>query len=368
MLLHVLAMGMPVLLAGHHAIASTPRAVDVSVDWPKFLSRADPVNTFVVSQPETVPDIWLEGSFAGNGLVGAQVLVCPAGICRQSLLLGANTSEPPSGPLQVVVPLARGDVSDVRTGADAVTCNPTAATPYNTCGVSERIAQPRLGIGDLILKHTHSDIVNGTIRTHLHNATITATLHTTQGMLRFSLFVHAERQLVVVQGLRGTGGEATTQLQWEFRPAPALPPGLFQATKDGRFSGAPPPANYTLNPPPVCTPSGCRQALLGSTDARGWMTAWQSTNLSRVHSSNGTNLLVATACDIPRAGMPPKIIRASAEAEAALAAAADIGIEALVTEHRGWWASYYWSERSGAFLSLPGSQAAKLEQFHWITL
>ena len=347
--------------------------VDVRVDWAAFLSRSDPVNNFSASQPMTVPDVWLEGSFAGNGLVGAQVLVCPAGICRQSLLLGANTSEPPTGPLQVVVPLARGDVGDVRTGTNAVTCNPTAPPPYNVCGVSERIAQPRLGIGDLILSKTRGAIVSGSIRTHLHNGTIVATLQTTQGALSFSLFVHAERQLVVVQGLRGSGGEANTPLQWEFRPAPALPPGLFKETKDGeftKFTGAPPPANYTLNPHPVCTGSSCRQVLLASPDGRGWATAWRSVNATAIDhdTDGGSSLLLAIACDLPRPAVPSKTTRAIAEANAAVAAAAGLGLAALMREHSRWWASYYWSDDSGAFLSLPTAEAANLEQFHWITV
>ena len=92
--------------------------VPVAVDWASFLARSDPINSFDVEAPNTVPDVWLEGSFTGNGMLGAQVLICPGGLCHQSLLLGANTSAPDQRlPHQAVVPLARGDVSDVRSGA-----------------------------------------------------------------------------------------------------------------------------------------------------------------------------------------------------------------------------------------------------------
>lgn len=308
--------------------------------------------------------MWLEGSFAGNGMLGAQLLVCPGGICHQSLLLGNSTRAPDqSRPHQAVIPLARGDVSDIRTGSDAVTCNPTAPPPYNTCGISGRIARPRFGIGDLVLTGS-SPIIRGKIRTHLHNATITARLTTAKGELSFSLYVHARRQLVVVDALRGSGGEAGAPLAWEFRPAPALPPGLFKELPGGAFTGAPPPANYTPNPDPICTPSSCRQALVASAEGRGWATAWRAGTGD--HESQ--RLLVAVTCDLPRPVVQPKTVRALAEASAALSTATTMGASALAAEHTVWWAEYYWSSAagsSGSFLTLPAA-AAKLEQFHWI--
>lgn len=95
----------------------------MGVDWPSFLRRSDPVNTFRASEPMTLPDSWLEASFAGNAMVGTQVMVCPGGVCRQSLLTGSNsTLPPPSAPLQVVLPVARGDVSDIRSGNASKVC------------------------------------------------------------------------------------------------------------------------------------------------------------------------------------------------------------------------------------------------------
>ena len=47
--------------------------VDVDVDWATFLARSDPVNSFDMARPATIPDVWLEGSFMGNGMIGAQV-------------------------------------------------------------------------------------------------------------------------------------------------------------------------------------------------------------------------------------------------------------------------------------------------------
>ena len=335
-------VGMPLLAAA---------APGVDVEWPSFLARADPVNAFDIMAPNTIPNVWLEGSFAGNGMIGAQVLICPGGVCHQSLLLGTNTTEPDQSlPHQVVIPLARGDVSDIRSGDLAVTCDPTAPPPYNTCGISSRTARPRFGVGDLVLSGA-GPIINGSIRTHLHNATIRARITTAKGELSFSVHVHARRQVAVVEGLHGSGGEAGATLTWEFRPAPALPPGLFKELPGGGFTGAPPAGNYTLNPRPACTASGCRQALVASPEGRGWVTTWKQTDRSR--------LLVAVTSDLPRPVVLPKTIRATAEAARALAAAVELGADVLAWEVA---AEEVPDERGLAHRVLSH------EQYHWLRL
>ena len=195
-------------------------------------------------------------------------------------------------------------------------------------------------------------------------------LRSTVGSIAFSAYVHAERQLLVIEGLAGSGGERHTALGWTFRPAPALPPGLFREVKDPvtgftRFSGALPPPSYTPNPDPGCSGNpakgSCAQALLASEEGRGWVTAWQETTAG--------GLLVAITSDIPvRVGIKPKTIRAAAEAAAVLASAtAALGTQGgLSAGHVRWWADFYWSDSSGSFLSLPAAGGARIEQFHWI--
>lgn len=143
----------------------------------------------------------------------------------------------PGLPHQVVLPLTRGDVSDIRTGKLAVTCAPAP----NGCSTSERIAMARLGAGDLVLSPTRGAIRSGAIRTHLHNATIAVNITTSAGALRFRVYVHAERQLVVVEGLSASGGESLSGLSFGFRPAPALPPGLFTEQRHGAPPAPAPP-------------------------------------------------------------------------------------------------------------------------------
>ena len=143
----------------------------------------------------------------------------------------------PGLPHQVVLPLTRGDVSDIRTGQLAVTCAPA---PYG-CSTSERIAMARLGAGDLVLSPTRGAIRSGAIRTHLHNATIAVNITTSAGALGFRVYVHAERQLVVVEGLSASGGESLSGLSFGFRPAPALPPGLFTELRHGASPAPAPP-------------------------------------------------------------------------------------------------------------------------------
>ena len=345
--------------------APAAAALRDGADWAAFLARADPINAFNASQRMTLPDQWLEASFTGNAMLATQVLVCPGGICRQSLLTGTNTSVPsPDAPLRVVLPLARGDVSDMRSGNDSVVC--TEWHSVVTCAGSPIWSQPKLGIGALVLQPTRGAIIGGAIRTHLHNATISVRLTTTLGSVAFSVFVHAQRQLVVVEGLSATGGEGGSGLAWEFHPAPAVPPSLFSEIKDPasnftRFAGGTPPPSYRRNPDPVCAGSAangsCQQALLVSKEGRGWVTSWQATGAGR--------LLVTITSDIPVRVGKPKTVRAAAEASAVLAAASALDPRSLATEHTRWWEDFWWSDDSGSFLSLPAS-ADQIEQFHWI--
>ena len=133
--------------------------------------------------------------------------------------------------------------------------------------------------------------------------------------------------------------------------------GFGTGTASSRFTGAAPPKGYAPNPPPQCNASSCRQSLLASAEGRGWVTAWRQDGAAR--------LVVALTTDLPRPAVADKTIRAAAEAHRALDAAFALGAEALAAEHASWWSRYYWSDGSGAFLSLPAS-AAQLEQFHWI--
>ena len=124
------------------------------LDWSAFLSRAGPINDFHVSHPMTTPDEWLEASLAGNAMLGTQVLVCPGGVCHQSLHTGSNRRlpSPADAPLQIVLPVTRGDVSDIRSGNDS--------TGTVTCAGSPLWSQPKLGIGALVQRPTRDAIVS----------------------------------------------------------------------------------------------------------------------------------------------------------------------------------------------------------------
>ena len=330
----------------------TPR---VEVDWAAFLARSDPVNRFDVRYKQTIPDVWLEGAFAGNGLIGAQLLVCPGGICRQSLLLGLNTTFPfPDAPYRVAIPLTRSDVTDIRTGKLAETCDPVT----KVCGVN-RGATGRLGAGVLMLRPTAGRILRGEIRTSLATGTINATIITTKGTLSLSVYVHAERQLVVVDGT-GSRGEPA-ELGWEFFAAPAIP---VSSGIKGAEPFSPLPPGYKLNPPVDCGPTSCTQALLASKDGRGWTTAWRRDTTT---AGSSGRLFVALTSDLPRAtNSPPKTVRAVIEAQGVLNAAVKLGAAALIANHTAWWSRYYFTAgETGSFMTLPAS-AARVEQFHWI--
>ena len=105
-------------------------------------------------------NLGLQASFAGNAMVGTQVMVCPGGVCRQSLLTGSSsTLPPPSAPLRVVLPVARGDVSDIRSGNASKVCIEFHGKV--TCSGSPVWSQPKLGIGALVLSPTRGEIISG---------------------------------------------------------------------------------------------------------------------------------------------------------------------------------------------------------------
>ena len=66
-------------------------------------------------------------------------------------------------------------------------------------------SQPKLGIGALVLSPTRGAIVSGSIRTHLHNASISVNVNTTIGAVAFVVYVHATRQVVTIEGLTASG-------------------------------------------------------------------------------------------------------------------------------------------------------------------
>ena len=355
--------------------AAIPVLDAAQLNWGSFLARSDPVNAFRVAEPATLPDVWLEASFAGNGMIGTQAMVCPGGVCRQSLLPGSNSTLPAPAPLQVVLPLARGDVSDIRSGKDSVVC--TEWHGVTTCAGDVHNSQPKLGIGALVLSRTRGAIVSGVITTRLHNATLSVSVNTTVGAVSFVVWVHATRQVVTIEGLAGSGGEDAAALHWDFRPAPALPPGLFREFRgadnftttvgsslvcEGACRLPRPDMQYKPNPAANCSGSpaagSCRQSLLVSPEGRGWVTSWRGAGAGRI--------IVAITSDIPiRVGIKAKGVRALAEAKAVLDAAVALEPTALASEHVSWWRDFWWSSSSGSFISLPAA-AAQVEQFHFI--
>lgn len=48
--------------------------VDLQVDWREFISRSDPLWSFDTSKPETVPTMWFDSPFHGNGNLGMLIL------------------------------------------------------------------------------------------------------------------------------------------------------------------------------------------------------------------------------------------------------------------------------------------------------
>ena len=53
-------------------VLASPDVLDV--DWREFISRSDPLWVFNTSKPETVPTMWFDSPFHGNGNLGMLIL------------------------------------------------------------------------------------------------------------------------------------------------------------------------------------------------------------------------------------------------------------------------------------------------------
>ena len=55
-------------------IAVTEASVDLDVDWRDFISRSDPLWEFNTSDNKSMPTMWFDAPFHGNGNLGMLIL------------------------------------------------------------------------------------------------------------------------------------------------------------------------------------------------------------------------------------------------------------------------------------------------------
>ncbi|MEU5725953.1 glycoside hydrolase family 95-like protein [Micromonospora sp. NPDC047738] len=196
----------------------------------------------------------------------------------------------------------------------------------------------RLPIGHLSLD-TVGDLAGADLRLSLFDATLTGTLTTTAGAIRIESFVHAVRDVLVINLLP----EAAEAATWSFTPAKAESP---------RVKAKPPaPDGLRVNPDPMVETGNdrgrCVQALaVGGQTVTQWRT--------RPEEDGSRTLLVTVAHSYPDSG-------AEATAAATLDWAARTPLARLRNGHRQWWHEFY----PKSFVSIPD---ARLQSFYWIQL
>ena len=170
----ILLVGACICMAANSGTASEASGVQDTVNWPEFLSAADPVW-------ERLPENWWEAPYLGNGMMGTLI--------RK---LDERTVEWQVG---------RSDVEDYR--------------PVN-------YGMGRLPIGSFLL-HTKGDLKGCDMRLDLLNAEAAGAIHTSAGKVAFRTMVHADQMAILVLW-KGEGGEADSVLTWS--PKEALHPRL----------------------------------------------------------------------------------------------------------------------------------------------
>ena len=254
------------------------------IDWPSFLARHD-------LRWKRMSDKWYECPFLGNGMTGLQI--------RE---VNKNT---------ICFDVGRGDVQ------------------------SHGEQRSRLPIGHFEL-HTQESITGGTMRLCLWNAVTTGSLYTAGGTIRWSAFVHADRDLIIVQAV----ADKSNAFSWQWVAAEAINPRTAYENKKAK----------SINPPPEIRKKSkltiCLQKLR---DGGETAVAWTIKPLS-----GGSELRISVKHSFPETNAVHEAIEELKNAE-------KLSIATLLQEHEQWWHNYYPS----GFISIPD---AFWEGFYWIQM
>lgn len=278
-----------------------PVKIRKDVDWQQFLGKQDLVW-------ESFPMEWKNAAFIGNGLLGATIY--------KDRLRKKNLRWD----------IGRSDVTDHRENE-----------PVNE-------GKARLPIGKLELE-TEGDILQAEMRLVLWNAEARVKVETTQGVIELHSYVHADKNIVVIESVASEGEE---QCFWQWYPGISVSPRKLQYGEP--FKGG-------INPLPTEEKAGdmnvCVQPLLVG---GGYTTAWQEMQVSRERK-----VVFLSVGNTRDTGM------GNQEAMDSISEALQIPEERLRETHRQWWHAFYAgnSETTGSFFSIPD---ARLENFYWIQL
>ncbi|GLZ29424.1 hypothetical protein Lesp02_16140 [Lentzea sp. NBRC 105346] len=272
--------------AGAIALSTTSTAqaaigIDDRVNWGAYLGGLDPVW-------QNMPTTFYQGPFLGNGGLGAAVYRIGT---KLAFKIGDSRVRDHQG---------------------------TGGTNFGNA---------RLPIGYFTL-NTTGNVTDVDLRLSLHNAELTGTVTTANGVLNLSAYVHAERDVLVVTATVKSGNE---KVAWTFTPSKARSP---------RLDFKPAPDGLKTNPDPKVSGTTCTQDLVAGGQT---VTKWQIQN----------NTFYATVAHT----FPDKT--ANAKATQTLSEATTNPL--LRKEHTDWWNAFY----PKSFVSVADT---RMESFYWIQL
>lgn len=201
---------------------------------------------------------------------------------------------------------------------------------------------------------TKGKVLNGTMRLHLWNAEITATITTTEGAIHTTILTHTDKDLVLVN-THAEGGEtlATSEGAWQWTPIQGDSP--WALTKcDGK--------KYQRNPPFYS--DFAKRSNTHFTTQPLWSNASYSTAYAtRTESDGSQTLVVSTAQPQTNANayVAPYGSASALAAIGAVEAGLSVNFAALRNTHQLWWHSFY----KASFVTVSDTQ---LESFYWIQL
>eukprot|EP00959_Pyramimonas_sp_CCMP1952_P470909 9497506-Pyramimonas_sp.AAC.1 len=141
-----------------------------------------------------LPQLWTEEAFFGNGLLGSSLRVLDIdGSLVLSETSQKNIGASPTCPSLCShrMHIGRSDVWDKRDGKSKL-----------SMGNDFQFDRPRLPIGYFDLKLLGTKVLEGTMRLHLWDATVTGHVKTDRGSVTFKAFVHATHNVVVMEVTR----------------------------------------------------------------------------------------------------------------------------------------------------------------------
>jgi len=263
------------------------------IDLKNFLSKQDLVF-------DGLSEKWEEGAFLGNGLMGVMIYREDANAIRFDV--------------------GRTDVVDHREG------------------INPSIGRARLPIGKFVMRFT-ANIQKIDLRLNLWDAELTGTITTDKGEVNFKALVPATRDVMIIN----TIAPATVNVNWEWKPEPAVSPFLTL----GRDSVS----KYPSNPPGMLTAKNeinyYHQPLLAG---GSFTTAWRQTKL------DGDNYVTRLMWITIQNSFPRDESKQLAEK---ILSSPELLKTDIITKHRNYWHEFY----KKSFVSFPD---ARLQSFWWI--